>query len=213
MIDYPRFPISEMHQGKMPDSVESQCSKVNFKTEVCAKSADPHLTMHWIKEVEIAKSIDYPMTSQSITRRRDFSDYEMLDAKIASALKKPSHKRAFPKKSKCRRATCSERPPILARKADCLRGPRAFSGHRSLWSYTRSTRSFQKKRLQDDDVQDFDTSSSISSKWNTYGNGPGRIISSQNDRILFSFRLYWLRMNVRKFETTNHQATPDGRQQ
>ena len=60
------------------------------------------------------------MTSQSITGRRDFSDYEMLDAKIASALKKTSHKRAFPKKSKCRRATCSERRAIFTRMADCL---------------------------------------------------------------------------------------------
>ena len=36
------------------------------------------------KEVEIAKSIEDLMTSQSITGRRDFSDYEMLDVKIAS---------------------------------------------------------------------------------------------------------------------------------
>ena len=41
--------------------------KFKFKTEVCSKSADPHLTMHWIKEVEIAKLIDDLMTSQSIT--------------------------------------------------------------------------------------------------------------------------------------------------
>ena len=44
--------------------------------------------MHWIKEVEIAKSTDDLMTSQSITGRRDFPDCKMLDAKIASALKK-----------------------------------------------------------------------------------------------------------------------------
>ena len=45
-------------------------------------------TIHWIKEVEIAKSIDDLLTSQAITGRRHFSDYDMLDAKIASALKK-----------------------------------------------------------------------------------------------------------------------------
>ena len=44
--------------------------------------------MHWIKEVEIATSIDGIMTSQSITGRRDFPDYDMLVAMIASALKK-----------------------------------------------------------------------------------------------------------------------------
>ena len=36
----------------------------------------------------MAKSIDDLVTSQSITGPRNFTDYEMLDAKIASALKK-----------------------------------------------------------------------------------------------------------------------------
>ena len=63
MIDYTRFPISELHQGKFHDSMEFQSWKANFKTEIRSKSADPHLTMHWIKEVEIAKSIDDLVTS------------------------------------------------------------------------------------------------------------------------------------------------------
>ena len=44
--------------GALPDSVDFLSWKVNIKTEVCSKTADPHLTMHWIKEVVIAKSID-----------------------------------------------------------------------------------------------------------------------------------------------------------
>ena len=44
--------------------------------------------MQWIKEFEIAKSIDDLMTSRSITGRTDFPDYEILDAMIASASKK-----------------------------------------------------------------------------------------------------------------------------
>ena len=87
-MDYPRYPISELHPGKFWDSLEFQSWKVNFKSEVCANSVFPQITMHWIKEVEIAKSIDDLMTSQSFARRRDFPDFEMLDAKIASALKK-----------------------------------------------------------------------------------------------------------------------------
>ena len=58
MMDYPRYPISELHLGKFLESWEFQSWKVNFKTEVCSKSAFPRLTMHWIKEVEIAKPID-----------------------------------------------------------------------------------------------------------------------------------------------------------
>ena len=90
VIDYPRFPISKLHLGKFLDSMEFQSWKVNFKTEVCSKSADPHLTMQWIKEVEMAKSTGELMISRSITGRKDFPDFDMLDAMIASALKKTS---------------------------------------------------------------------------------------------------------------------------
>ena len=63
-------------------------STAHHETEVCSKSADPHLTMHWIKEVEIGKSIDELRTSRSIVVRTDFPDYDTLDAMIASSLKK-----------------------------------------------------------------------------------------------------------------------------
>ena len=41
----PKYPISELHHGNFLDSLEFQSWKVNFKTEVCSKSADPRLTM------------------------------------------------------------------------------------------------------------------------------------------------------------------------
>ena len=63
LIDYPRIPISELHLGKFPDSMEFQSWKVNFRTEVCLRTADPQITMLWITEVEIAKSIDELVTS------------------------------------------------------------------------------------------------------------------------------------------------------
>ena len=103
VVDYPRFPISEMHLGKFSDSMEFQSWKVNFKTEECSRTADPHLTMQWIKEVEIAKSIDEIMTSRSFVGRTDFPDYDMLDAMIASALKNASRQACtLPTNSKCR---------------------------------------------------------------------------------------------------------------
>ena len=43
--------------------------------------------MLWIKEVEVAKSVDDLMRSQS-NEGHVFPDFEMLDAKIASALKR-----------------------------------------------------------------------------------------------------------------------------
>ena len=87
-MDYPRFPISEMRLGKFPDSLEFQSWKVNFKTEMCLKTTVLHITVQWFKEVEIAKSIVELMISRSILERTDFPDYDMLDAMIASAMKK-----------------------------------------------------------------------------------------------------------------------------
>ena len=72
VINYPRIPITEWNIGKVPDSVEFQSWKCNFTTEVCLRTADPQVTMLWIKEVEIATSIDELVTSRSITRQPNF---------------------------------------------------------------------------------------------------------------------------------------------
>ena len=74
--------------GKFPDSVQFQSWKVNFSSEVCPRTADTQITLHWIKEVEMAMSIGELMTSRSIVGRRDFPDFDVLDAMIASALKR-----------------------------------------------------------------------------------------------------------------------------
>ena len=79
---------SELHLGKFPDSMEFQSWNVNFKTEVCSKTADPQITMHWIYEVQMAKSIGKLLTSRSIVGRNDFAHDDILDATIASALKR-----------------------------------------------------------------------------------------------------------------------------
>ena len=90
------FLFSDLNLGKFLDLVEFQSWKVNFRTEVCLRTADPQITMRWIKQVDIAKSIDEFMTSP---------DFDMLDAMIVSALKKASqHADTLPKESKCRRA-------------------------------------------------------------------------------------------------------------
>ena len=54
---------------------------------VAISKLESHITMHWIKEVEIAESIDELMTSRSKVRH-DLPDFDMLDAMIASASKK-----------------------------------------------------------------------------------------------------------------------------
>ena len=43
--------------------------KTNFQTEVCSGSSDPNEAMPWIKEIELANSVDDIERSQSITGR------------------------------------------------------------------------------------------------------------------------------------------------
>ena len=74
MVHYPTLPISEMHLGKFTDSMEFQSWKVNFKKEACTRTANPQITLHWIKEVEIAKSIDELMCGNANTIVRKLHD-------------------------------------------------------------------------------------------------------------------------------------------
>ena len=83
-----RIPITEWNLGKFPDSMDFQSWKVNFRIEVCLRTANPQITMLRITKVEIVKSIDELVTSRSIPRQHNFPDFDMLDAMIASALKK-----------------------------------------------------------------------------------------------------------------------------
>ena len=63
-MEYPRIPLTEWNLRKFPELMEFQSWKVNFRTEFCLRTADLQITMLWIKEVEIAKSIDELMTSR-----------------------------------------------------------------------------------------------------------------------------------------------------
>ena len=77
----------ELNFGKFPNPDDFQCWRVNIKTEVCVSTFISELTMSWINEVEMAKSFDDLVTSQSIEVKY-FPDFEMLDARIASALRR-----------------------------------------------------------------------------------------------------------------------------
>ena len=110
-VDDPRVSIAELNLGKFLDPLEFESWKLKFRTEVC-------LTMHWIKEVEIAKPIEDLVTSRSIVERTDFPDFDMLDAMIASELF--PHADTLPKESKCRRAARSKIRPILTRETKLL---------------------------------------------------------------------------------------------
>ena len=72
-------------------------SLYRFKTEVCTCSQFPTEAMHWIKEVEMVDSVDDLRSSSSI-RGISMPNFEVLDARIASALNRIIHNSHFKKK-------------------------------------------------------------------------------------------------------------------
>ncbi len=95
--DQQRLQISDLHFDKFPTPATFSCWKIRFKTEVCTCSQFLTEAMQWIKEVELADSVDELRSSSSI-RSIPMPDFEVLDARIASALNKIIHNSHFKRK-------------------------------------------------------------------------------------------------------------------
>ena len=81
-----RQQISELQFDEFPTPHSFLCWKIRFKNQVTTRSDFPSDTMLWINEVEMVDSLDESKSSRSIAGK-NFPNFEMLDAKIASALK------------------------------------------------------------------------------------------------------------------------------
>ena len=94
--DQQRLQISDPHFDKFPTPATFACWKIRFKTEVCISQ---FLTeaMHWIKEVELVDSVDDLKSSCSV-RGIQMQKFEVLDARIASALNRIIQNTRFQKK-------------------------------------------------------------------------------------------------------------------
>ena len=92
--DQQRLQISDLHFDKFPTPATFACWKIRFKTEVCTCSQFPTEAMQWIKEVELVDSVDELRSSLSI-RGISMPNFEVLDARIASALNKIIHSSQF----------------------------------------------------------------------------------------------------------------------
>ena len=92
--DQQRLQISDLHFDKFPAPATFVCWKIRFKTEVCTCSHFPTEAMLWIKEVEMVDSVDDLMSSSSI-RGIQMPNFEVFDAKIASALNRIIHNSHF----------------------------------------------------------------------------------------------------------------------
>ena len=92
--DQQRLQISDLHFDKFPTPATFACWKIRFKTEVCACSQFPTGAMQRIKEVEMVDSVDDFKSSSSIGGI-SMPNFEVLDARIASALNRIIHSSHF----------------------------------------------------------------------------------------------------------------------
>ena len=93
--DQQRLQILDLHFDKFPTPATGACWKIRFKTEVCTCSQFPTEAMQRIKEVEMVDSVDDLKSFVINTRYFNAEIFEVLDAKIASALNKIIHNSHF----------------------------------------------------------------------------------------------------------------------
>ena len=95
--DQQRLQIPDLHFDKFPTPATFACWKIRFNTVVCTCSQFPTEAMLWIKEVELVDSVD-DLKSLCFIRGIRVTDFEVLDAKIASALNRIIHNTQFKRK-------------------------------------------------------------------------------------------------------------------
>ena len=95
--DQQRLQISDLHFDKFSTSGTFACWKIRFKTEVCTCSQFLTEAMLWINELELVDSVDDLKFSCS-ERGFQMPNFEVLYAKIASALNRIIHNTQFKRK-------------------------------------------------------------------------------------------------------------------
>ena len=128
--DQQRLQISDLHFNNFPTPATFACWKIRFKTEVCTCSQFPTEAMLWIKEVELVDSVDDLKSSCSVRGIRK-PDFEVLDAKIASALNRIVQNSHFKRRVSLEEQKAQKRGPFPLRKTDRLPDLRVLPGH---WS-------------------------------------------------------------------------------
>ena len=125
-----RLQISDLHFDKFLAPATFACWKIRFKTEVCTCSQFPAEAMQWIEEVELVDSVD-ELGSSSSTRGISMPNFEVLDARIASALNKIINNSHFKRRISLEEQKAKKEGPFPSRKADCFLDLLSLPGH---WS-------------------------------------------------------------------------------
>ena len=161
--------------GSLTSELKLACEQPSFRSQCCVGQRSSSSKINW-RTCHIA--IDYKAALFSWFRYAWCDDCVSFEEASQHAVK-------LPEKKKCRRAASSEFRPILARKTNCMHDLRVFPYNQGLWSSTRTLRfvrheftewrcpRFRCKCLQTRSRKDY---------------------TSQNNRILFNFGLWWLCM-------------------
>ena len=152
-----RLQIQYLHIDKFHAPITFACWKQRFKIEVCTCSQFLTEVMQWIKEVKMFESVDELRFSLS-TRGISVPNFEVLDAKIASALNKIIHNSHFKRRISVEEQKVQKQDRFLRDRqiADLIYEQFRVTGtDSSVDNYT----DLFTVALRNDDIQEFD------SKW------------------------------------------------
>ena len=123
-----RLQILNLHFDKFRNPATFAGWMIRFKTEVRTCSQFPTEAMLWMKEVEMAESVDDLKSSRSVTGTHG-PDFEVLDAKIASALNRIIQNTRFKKKVSLENRKAQKEDHFSSRKTYRLPDVRVLPGH------------------------------------------------------------------------------------
>ena len=153
--DQQRLQISDLHFDKFPTPATFACWKIRFKTKVCTCSQFPTEAMLWIKEVEMVDSVAELRSSSSI-RGISMPNFEVLDARIASALNKIIHNSHFKRRMSLEEQKAQKQNRFLRGKQSAnwiYEYFRVTGAHDSVENYA----DLFTISLRNDDIQEFDS--------------------------------------------------------
>ena len=155
MVGQQRQQISELQIDKFPNPQSFLVWKNRIKNQVTTCSDFPSEAMLRIKEVEMVDSSEELKSSRSVSGK-SFPNFEMLDAKIASALKKIIQNSQFKKKVSLEEQKAQKEDRFLRRRQIAFMIYdyfRVTGAHHTVLDYA----DLFSVTLHDDDVKELDT--------------------------------------------------------
>ena len=125
-----RLQSSDLQFDKFPTPATFACWKIRFTTKVCTCSPFSTEAMQLVKEVEMVDLV-YDLKSSSSIRGISMPNFEVLDARIASALNKIIHNSHFERRISLEEQKAQKQDPFLRGRQIAYLIYEYFPGH---WS-------------------------------------------------------------------------------